>query len=87
MIMLSELQLKEIIVIHSGRRLGHINDLEIDPDTGRIVAIITYVRDNKGSLFGKTNEMYIYWHQIVTIGKDVILVNNDEQTEHQAAIE
>lgn len=74
MIRLSELQLKEVIVIDNGKRLGHITDLEIDPDAGKVVAIIITVR-NKSNFFGKVDELIIYWNQIVTIGADVILVN------------
>lgn len=74
LIKLSELQVKEVIVIDSGRRLGHINDLEIDPEAGRITAIILSDRKKGSSLFGKSDEIVIYWRQIVTIGSDVILI-------------
>lgn len=73
-IKLSELQIKEVIVIDNGRRLGHIYDLEIDPELGKIIAIILILRDKKNGLFGKPDELIIYWEQIVTIGADVILV-------------
>ncbi|WP_096269962.1 YlmC/YmxH family sporulation protein [Paucisalibacillus globulus] len=76
MIKLSDLQVKEVIVINDGKRLGHISDLEIDPDRGRIIALIIYLRDKKGGFFGKSDEMMIYWEQIVTIGSDVILVKD-----------
>lgn len=75
MIKLSELQLKEVIVIDSGQRLGHIYDLEIDPDLGEIKAIIL-LRNKKNTFFGKADELMIYWEQIITIGKDVILVQH-----------
>ncbi|MEC5422776.1 YlmC/YmxH family sporulation protein [Virgibacillus sp. C22-A2] len=74
MIKLSELQLKEIIVIDDGRKLGHISDLEIDIDNGKILAIIVIIREKKGGLFGKPDELIIHWRQIVRIGSDVILV-------------
>jgi YlmC/YmxH family sporulation protein len=76
MIKLSDLQVKEVIVINDGKRLGHISDLEIDPDRGRIIALIIYLRDKKGGFFGKSDELMIYWEQIVTIGSDVILVKD-----------
>lgn len=75
-IKLSELQIKEVIVIDNGRRLGHIYDLEIDPELGKIIAIILILRDKKNGLFGKPDELIIYWEQIVTIGADVILVKD-----------
>ncbi len=79
MIKLSELQIKEVIVIDNGKRLGHIYDLEIDPDLGKITAIILILRDKKSGLFGKTDELIIYWEQIVTIGADVILVKEIQE--------
>lgn len=74
MITLSELQLKDVILIENGRRLGNISDLEINPDTGKIEAIILFVKDKKGNLFSKSDELIIAWNQIVRIGSDVILV-------------
>lgn len=80
MIKLSELQMREVIMMENGKRLGHIGDLEIDPDLGRIIAIIIFLRESKGSFFGKADELIIYWEQIVTIGDDVILVREANQS-------
>nr|WP_205520195.1 YlmC/YmxH family sporulation protein [Virgibacillus doumboii] len=74
LIKLSDLQIKEVIVINDGRRLGHISDLEIDGNTGKITALILIVKDKKSGLFGKAGEMVIPWSDIETIGSDVILV-------------
>lgn len=79
MIKLSELQVKEVIVIDNGKRLGHILDLEIDPDQGRITAIILAVRDRSNGIFGKSEELVVDWNQIVTIGDDVILVEDIQE--------
>lgn len=79
MIKLSELQIKEVIVIDNGKRLGHIYDLEIDPNLGKITAIVLILRDKKNGMFGKPDELIIYWEQIVTIGADVILVKEVHQ--------
>jgi YlmC/YmxH family sporulation protein len=76
MIKLSELQVKEVIIVNDGRKLGHISDLEIDPDRGKIIALVIYLREKKGGFFGKPEELMIYWEQIVTIGSDVILVKD-----------
>ncbi|MFC3040252.1 YlmC/YmxH family sporulation protein [Virgibacillus xinjiangensis] len=74
MVKLSELQVKEVIMIDDGRRIGHISDLEIDPDHGKILAIILIVKDKRDSLFSKSEELVIPWNRIVRIGSDVILV-------------
>ncbi len=65
---------KEVIVRNDGKRLGHISDLEIDGDNGRITALVIYVKDKKSGLFGKTDELIIPWNHIEVIGTDVILV-------------
>lgn len=79
MIKLSDLQIKEVIVVTNGKRLGHIYDLEIDEISGRINAIILISRDSKNSFFGKPKELIVYWDQIVTIGSDVILVEASQE--------
>lgn len=76
MILLSELQTKEVIIINSGRKLGHIHDLEIDPTNGEIVAIILLAKTQQGGFFNKPEEIMVYWEQIATIGTDVILIND-----------
>lgn len=78
MIKLSELQMKEIIVIENGTRLGHISDLEIDTVNGRILALIIQIKEGKSGMFAKSGEMIISWQQITTIGEDVILVKIKE---------
>ncbi|WP_010649453.1 YlmC/YmxH family sporulation protein [Oceanobacillus massiliensis] len=79
MIKLSELQLKEIIVIDNGSRLGHITDLEIDSNQGKILAIVVVAREKKSGMFSKADELIISWDQIVRIGSDVILVKEVQQ--------
>ena len=76
MIKLSELQLKEIIIIDDGRRFGDITDLEIDGNTGKIIAIVVETKDKKSGMLRKADELLISWDHIVRIGSDVILVND-----------
>ena len=77
MITLSELQTKEVITIETGKRLGHIYDLEIDPVIGKIIAIIL-IANQKQQFFGKSEEIVVRWEQIMTIGIDVILVREKD---------
>ncbi|WP_152656468.1 YlmC/YmxH family sporulation protein [Oceanobacillus sp. CFH 90083] len=74
MVKLSELQIKELIVMDDGTRLGHIIDLEIDGRTGRIIAVIAEAKGKKNGMFAKAGELFIAWEKIVRIGEDVILV-------------
>ncbi|GAA0445797.1 YlmC/YmxH family sporulation protein [Lentibacillus halophilus] len=74
MVTLSDLQIKEVIMLNDGKRLGHISDLEIDTTNGRITALILYAKNKKSGLFGKADELIIPWNYIEVIGTDVILV-------------
>ena len=68
---LSELQLKEIINVVNGKRVGSIIDVVVD-DKGMIKTLI--LEEKRGRKF--THEEYnIYWNQIVKIGDDIILVD------------
>ncbi len=73
-IRISELQMKDIINISDGKRLGNIGDVEIDMNTGKVQAIIISKQARILGMFGKDVEIVIPWKEIVKIGKDVILV-------------
>ena len=62
-------------MMETGERLGFIDDLEIDEGNGFITALIIVERQMKGSFFNKPEEIKVTWDQIVTIGTDIILVN------------
>ena len=79
MVRLSELQVKEVISIVDGRRLGYIIDLEIDVKTGKVISFILADKDSKGGFFGKTEEIQVFWNQILRIGTDVILVRESPE--------
>lgn len=75
MLNLSDIRDKEVINIHTGERLGYIDDFEIDLDKGTITAIILPTENKVINLFAKKNDIFINWDSIVKIGADVILVN------------
>ena len=76
--------------MHSGEKLGIVDDLEIDEEEGLITSIIIMNHAMKGSFFQKPEEIIIPWSNIVTIGSDIILIDqknnpsileeNDEKT-------
>lgn len=76
----SDFKQKEVINISDGRRLGFVDDVEIDVDTGKIDAIILPGAGRLFGLLGKENEFIIPWDKIVKIGEDIILVDLDERT-------
>ncbi|CAM3813928.1 YlmC/YmxH family sporulation protein [Bacillus luti] len=74
MIRISELQVKDVINISDGKRLGNIGDIEIDINTGKVQSIIITKQARMLGIFGKDVEIVIPWEEIMKIGEDVILV-------------
>jgi YlmC/YmxH family sporulation protein len=74
MIRISEFQMKDVVNISDGRKLGNIGDIDINLKTGRIEAIIIVGTGKVLGLFGKDEEVTISWKNILKIGEDVILV-------------
>lgn len=71
---ISEFQMKDVVSISDGRRLGNVGDIEINLETGRIETIIIGFSGKLLGFFGKDEEVIIPWNQIVKVGEDVILV-------------
>ena len=72
---ITELKSKEVISEKNGCRLGYVNDVEIDLEDGRLVAIIIFGRGK----FGFTShdcDRRICWDDIAVIGEDTILVKS-----------
>ena len=68
---LSELQLKEIINIYNGKRIGVIVDVIVEAN-GQIQKLV--LEEKRGRRFSK-EEYVIEWNQIVKIGDDIILID------------
>jgi len=78
MVRISEFQVKDVVSISDGRKLGNIGDIEINLDTGRIEAIVIGGGGKILGFFGKDEDIVIPWSGIVKIGEDVILVRYKE---------
>lgn len=66
---------KEVINITDGRRLGYVQDVCANLETGNITAIIVPGGSNKFlSFFSSSNDIVINWENIRCIGEDLILV-------------
>ena len=66
---------KEVINICDGNRLGFVQDVCADLDTGKITSIIVPGSTNKiMSLFSNSNDIVIQWERIKCISDDLILV-------------
>lgn len=71
----SELKMKDVIDINRGKKLGFINDVDIEIETGHIKAFVVPAHQNRVfNFFMKKNDIVINWNEIKKIGEDVILV-------------
>lgn len=77
---ISDFQLKDIVNVTNGKKLGRLSDIELNSATGAISALIIENGGKKFGLFGKEEEIVVSWINIVKIGGDVILVRHDETT-------
>jgi YlmC/YmxH family sporulation protein len=81
MMKISEFQMKDVVNVSNGRKMGHISDLDINLTTGRVDAIIIQGNARVMGFFGRDNDILIPWRDIVKIGKDVILVRFNDTSE------
>lgn len=76
MVKISELKQKEVININDGRRLGIVNDVEINMENGEIEAVIVPGTGKLLGFFSKENDIVVNWSNIKKIGVDVVLVDS-----------
>lgn len=66
---------KEVVNIKDGRRLGYVQDVCADLESGIITSIIVPGGNNKLlNIFSQNNDIVIPWQNIKCIGDDLILV-------------
>ena len=76
---ISDFQSKDVINIVDGKKLGYINDIELDLRQGRIDSIVIPQIQKLFGIFGSSGaDIVIPWSNIVKIGADVVLVRLDE---------
>ena len=77
---MSELKRHEVINVCDCRRLGFVGDLEFDPCTGQIKAIVVPGPGWIGGFLGREKEYVIPFGNICRIGDDIVLVKLEEKT-------
>ena len=65
---------KEVINITDGKRLGFVQDVTADLESGLITSIIVPGNAKLFNVFSKDSDIVIPWQNIKCIGDDVILV-------------
>ena len=72
---LGDLKWREVIDTSTGARLGYVNDILIEAETGRVLALIVPGPARFFGLFGHEEDFVIPWSAICRIGGDIILVD------------
>ncbi|PWW27456.1 YlmC/YmxH family sporulation protein [Cytobacillus oceanisediminis] len=81
MVKISEFQMKDVVNVADGRKLGNIGDIDININTGKIEAVVIGGAGKVLGFFGKDEDIVIPWKNILKIGEDVILVRYKDTTE------
>ena len=66
---------KEVVNINKGKRMGYVQDVCADLNTGSITSIIVPGENKLASMFSNKNDLVIPWDKIHCIGDDIILVD------------
>lgn len=66
---------KEVININDGKRLGMVQDVCADLESGNITSIIVPGNNKAINIFNAGNEIIIPWNKVKCIGEDIILVD------------
>ena len=70
---------KEVVNIVDGKRLGFVQDVTADLESGVITSIIVPGNSKLLNLFAGTNDIVIPWQDIKCIGEDIILVEINKE--------
>lgn len=65
---------KEVVNINDGKRLGFVQDVTADLESGVITSIIVPGNNKLLNVFAGNNDIVIPWSNIKCIGEDIILV-------------
>ena len=70
---------KEVVNIVDGKRLGFVQDVTADLESGVITSIIVPGNSKLLTLFAGNNDIVIPWQDIKCIGEDIILVEINKE--------
>jgi len=71
----SQLQCKEVICISDGRRLGFVEDVEVEMPEGRICALLVPAPGRFPLPVAPRDTFCIPWSSVCKIGPDIVLVD------------
>ena len=74
---LAQLRYKEVVSVSDGSRFGFVGDMEVDLDTGRVIALVVPGRLRLLGLLGREEDRYVPWDAVRRFGQDIILVEEE----------
>ena len=66
---------KEVVNVNDGKRLGYVQDVCADLETGMVTSIIVPGSNRILNMFSSNNDIVIPWKNIKCIGEDLIIVD------------
>ena len=79
MVSLSFLCQKDIISVSTGQNIGRRDDIEFSEKTALVENLVVFGRPKFFGLFGRGKDIRIAWSDVITVGRDVILINSPQQ--------
>jgi len=80
---INELRDRDVVNVNDGKRLGVINDLDIDIEKGTIKAVIIPGSGGFLGVLGKKQDLSIPWEKVIKVGVDTILVDYSPDINHE----
>ena len=78
MVSLSVLCEKDIISISTGRNIGRADDIEFNEKNAKVENLVVFGRPKLFGILGRGKDIRISWNDVITVGKDVILINSQD---------
>ena len=72
---IAELRYKEVISVTDGSRFGYVGDMEVDLESGRVLALVVPGRLRFFGLLGREPDRIFPWESVKRFGADIILVD------------
>ena len=76
MVSLSLLCQKDIISVSTGQNIGRRDDIEFSEKTAVVENLVVFGRPKFFGLLGRGKDIRIAWSDVITVGRDVILINS-----------
>ncbi len=77
MLTLREISRRNVINLEKGIIIGTVDDLEFDPKEARVKCLVIFGRARMFGLLGRQQDVRIPWSEIISFGRDVIMVSTE----------